>query len=375
MPAAPVRSPGAWAGRLGRPALLAVLSLAAILPARAQLAAPGAAASPAPAELTPAAADTVTTLDNLGAFAPQPPPVPPVPLVPPAPTAGYVPHMGVFDTIRESLLGDAYAKPSTWHPLPLTTFFTEGWDEAFVNPIPGSGGATRQGWINSFEGTFFRVWFLLFSYQNELRHDGNGYLGQYTIFVPLNRRLEIRFDVPFVVSNKGGPSNTYHNNFGDMFVSPRFLLSESQDFSQIFALNIRTPTGSTVNRNGVSTVSPHYQFWVNVAGPWVVRGGTGITIPTNRESGRDLYFADLSIGRYWEGAENALFHQFWVYLCANLNTPIDSSGPKNVAFLGLTPGFRFQIYGTWYFLAGVEVPVIGPKAFEYSPLVFLLKSY
>ncbi|WP_165063897.1 hypothetical protein [Paludisphaera rhizosphaerae] len=45
-------------------------------------------------------------------------------------TATYGPRveMGFFDTIAESLLGDAYAQGS-WHPLRLGTFFSEGWLE------------------------------------------------------------------------------------------------------------------------------------------------------------------------------------------------------------------------------------------------------
>ena len=48
---------------------------------------------------------------------------------------------------------------------------------------------------------------------------------------PLSRRFELRVDVPFVQSTKGGASDTYHGRFGDLVVSPRFLLSATRDFS------------------------------------------------------------------------------------------------------------------------------------------------
>ncbi len=67
--------------------------------------------------------------------------------------------------------------------------------------------------------------------------------------------------MPFIVSNKGGLSNTYHGNIGDFVVSPRFLLSESQDLSQVFECLVSTPTGSTVNGNGQATLTPQYEFW------------------------------------------------------------------------------------------------------------------
>ena len=66
-----------------------------------------------------------------------------------------------LDVAHDSLLGDAYseAAQANWRPLGLGTFFTEGWNEPYIEPPAGSGGAPRSGWVNSFEGTFFRSWF------------------------------------------------------------------------------------------------------------------------------------------------------------------------------------------------------------------------
>ena len=69
-------------------------------------------------------------------------------------------------------------------------------------------------------------------------------------------------------------------------------------------VNVRTPTGSQLNGNGVDSLSPHYQFWYNPYGNWAVRGGTGVTIPTNGVGGGTFYFANLGVGRYWKGAED-----------------------------------------------------------------------
>jgi hypothetical protein len=61
---------------------------------------------------------------------------------------------GIFDTITESVFGQP--DPNTWRPLPLSTFFSEGWNEAWVPSPSGSGGAPRQGWINAADGNFSR---------------------------------------------------------------------------------------------------------------------------------------------------------------------------------------------------------------------------
>ena len=47
------------------------------------------------------------------------------------------------------------------------------------------------------------------TYNNDWHGNGNQYVGSWTIFAPFSRRFEMRVDVPFIVSNKGGPSNTY----------------------------------------------------------------------------------------------------------------------------------------------------------------------
>jgi hypothetical protein len=219
-----------------------------------------------------------------------------------------------------------------------------------------------------------RAWFLSFATFNGINRNGNQYLGGYTIYTPLNRRLELRIDVPFVVSNKGRAKDTYHNRFGDLVVSPRFLLSETQDFSQLFAMNLRAPTGSRINGNGVDSLSPHYRFWYNFYANWAVRGGTGLTIPTTTGSGGTFYFANLGIGRYWEGADNALFRQQWLTFVANFTTPL-SGGTAAPTYLSLTPGYRVQIHGDWFLLAGLEVPVTSHREYGTQPILLLLKHY
>ena len=76
-----------------------------------------------------------------------------------APAAPRV-EMGLFDTITESVFG--HPDPDTWRPLLAPTFFSEGWNEAWVPSPNGSGGAPRQGWINAMDGNMYRLWFFTF---------------------------------------------------------------------------------------------------------------------------------------------------------------------------------------------------------------------
>jgi hypothetical protein len=53
--------------------------------------------------------------------------------------------------------------PDNWRPLPLSTFFSEGWRKPWVPSPNGSGGAPRQGWINAAFGNLYRLWLFTFA--------------------------------------------------------------------------------------------------------------------------------------------------------------------------------------------------------------------
>ena len=132
---------------------------------------------------------------------------------------------GVLGAIVKSLTGDVYADPSRWRELSWSTFFTEGWDEAWVSPPPGGGGAPRQGWLNAFDGVFYRLGIATYAYgensaatatrtwassSSTCRSTAASSFASTCLW-----RLEPRRD---------GASTT---NFGDFQIMPRFIVSES----------------------------------------------------------------------------------------------------------------------------------------------------
>ena len=299
-----------------------------------------------------------------------------------------------LEVIGQSLFDSIYAPEdqTRWSPLTLGTFFSEGWDVPYVNPtagdggLAGTGGAPRQGWVNSFGGTFFRAWFFAFAYDQGINsHIGNGYLGRYEIFVPFNRRYEMEIRYDFIVSGKGGTSNTYHGNTGDTNFIQRFQLSESKNFGQIFRVGILAPTGRQETGGGVANVSPYYEFWWNAYDKWVLKGETGVIVPTNhaKTSGYTDYHNLLSIGRYFPGSKESWFQQWWFYLVADAESTI-SGTPRRFTSFSLLPGMRCKLTdpistnigtGLWYFFASVNVPMTGPQAFSYQPIFALLYDY
>jgi hypothetical protein len=280
----------------------------------------------------------------------------------------------LLDTISESLLGDVYAEPSKWQPLPADTFFSEGWNRPWASPPPGQGGAPRQGWLNAFDGVFYRLGVATFGFAEDFHENGNQYSGGFTLYAPFSARFEVRLDVPFIVSNRAGSDNDYSTNFGDLQLTPRFLISESRDFTQSFNVTFRVPTGSQNNGNDFAAVTPTWEFWWN---PWsmlVLRGGAGFALPyTEGDRTRQEFIANLAAGYYFTPHNLTPFGDLVFYVSGNLRQPIDS-GPKDTVFT-LTPGFRTHLGANWYLLGGVEVPVTSPKAFDFQVLGGLMKVF
>jgi hypothetical protein len=149
-----------------------------------------------------------------------------------APTASPV-EMSFFDTIKESLCGEG-----KWRPLTLDTFFSEGWREPWAGGPAGQSGLTpRHGWLGSFEGLFYRLGLVSGTYRNNLNtpYGGEGYVGNFTTFLPFSRRFEMFISAPFLVANgTEDPTRGYRSDFGDVQVAASFLLSETEAFTQLF---------------------------------------------------------------------------------------------------------------------------------------------
>jgi hypothetical protein len=288
---------------------------------------------------------------------------------------------GIFDTITESVFGQP--DPNTWRPLPLSTFFSEGWNEAWVPSPSGSGGAPRQGWINAMDGNFYRLWFFTFAQAFNSGPKGNAYLGAYTIFLPFSRRMDLIINVPFVLRNNTvsgqpiiGPTGrpvqrtTSHSGFGDITFTPRVLLHETQDFSLTAEVAVSTPTG-TEPLAGKALLTPAIGFWNNFAGRWVIRGGVGCVIPTQRGGGETL-ISQLAVGQTLTAHDVPLFGDFTYYLSTVVHTPLSNGANTDVS---LTPGIRTHLGRDWYFLAGLPIPVTKQRIADLGMIFWFMKAW
>jgi hypothetical protein len=301
---------------------------------------------------------------------------------------------GLLGTIYESLFGAAYT-PERWRPLTLGTFFTEGWLEPWAGGPAGQSGLTpRHGWLGSFEGVFYRLWLVDLTYLKNVNkpYGGNGYSGNYAIFLPFSRRFEMDISVPFVNAHgTTDPTRGYRSDFGDLAVTPRFLLSETEAFTQTLNLVINLPTGNTQVGGHLMALYPRYSFWSNPGGSWVVRGGGGVEVPLNKDDFKPAPVVspegnlipakstvqttlglDLAIGRYFR-PHDVPFGDLVLYVNANAVIPLeDRSQPT---YVGVGPGTRFQITGNWFFLNYWEFPLTGPRPFTYQMQVAIVKVF
>jgi hypothetical protein len=313
-------------------------------------------------------------------------PVAPQPLVPgpsfgadggPVATASGT-EMGFLGAAIDSLFGDVYAE-GRWRPLSLSTFFSEGWNEPWAAAPAGRLGLTpRHGWLASFDAVFYRLWFITFGYQNDIntKFGGNRYTGTYSIFLPFSRRFEVLLDVPFVVSNgTKDPTRGYASEFGDLTVTPRFMLSETAATSQAFALAVRTPTGMPTTGNGIMALTPRYEFWTNPGGPWVVRGSTGIFVPMNKAENpvQTSIVGGVAVGRYFT-PHDVPFGDLVFYAASNFTVPLDG-GASRFTVVSVGPGTRFHIANDYYFLADWDFPVTGNRPDRYTLQLALLKVF
>ena len=191
------------------------------------------------------------------------------------------------------------------------------------------------------DGNLYRLWFFTFAQAFNSAPKGNAYLGSYTLLAPLNRRLELIINVPFIVRNNAtsglpilNPNNPTatttksHSGFGDVSFTPRFLVHETKDFSLTTELAVVTPTGNQPLAGNTTTLVPAFGFWNNFAGGWVIRGGLGLGIPMDGSG--DNLISQLAIGNTFTDHDVPLFGDFTCYLSTVVNTPLGNGDLTSV---------------------------------------------
>jgi hypothetical protein len=336
------------------------------------MARPGAAQEPAPAAAAPSVADLVEEMAQ--------PPVQPIDL---ATWSGRTEVYPFSEVILESICGQP--DPDSWRPLPCSTLFSEGWLEPWVPSPNGSGGAPRQGWINAADGNFYRLWWFTFAQAFNQGPKSNAYLGAYTLYTPLSRRLLLITNIPFVQQNvvtsglpiAGGPSGLttrtttrHQTTFGDLTFTPRVLLHETKDWTFTAEAAVTVPTGNPPLA-GKTALTPAVAFWNNFAGRWVIRGAFGDQIPLGG-GGYDTLISQLALGCTLTDHDVRLFGDFTLYVSAVVDTPLRDGQHTSMT---LTPGMRTHLGRDWYFLAGLPTPLTSARIGDIGMIFWFMKAW
>jgi hypothetical protein len=212
---------------------------------------------------------------------------------------------------------------------------------------------------------------------------GTAYRGGYTLMTPLNRRLELITNIPFVLRNNvdgGKPiieptgqtvtTTESHTGFGDISFTPRVLLHETKDFSLTTELAVSVPTGTRPLAGTTTVLTPNVSFWNNVAGGVVLRGGLGVSIPT--QGSEDELIGQLAIGQTLTEHDVPFLGDFTYYLSTVVNTPLSNGDQTRVT---LTPGVRTHVGHDWYFLAGLPVPVTKERVADLGMIFWFMKAW
>lgn len=345
-----------------------------------------AAVGTAPAQAQSPSSPTATLPADLSSTIVEPAPVaqPVGPITSAAACDGCGPprvELGFCETIIQSLCGKP--DPNTWRPLPLSTLFSEGWNEAWVPSPNGSGGAPRQGWINAADGNLYRLYFFTFAQGFNDPPKGTAYQGAYTLLTPLSRRFEIITNVPFVLRNSvdtGLPiidptgqrtaATASHTGFGDISVTSRVLLHETKDFSLTGELAVSYPTGTEPLAGNTYNFTPAIAFWNNIAGGCVIRGGVGVRMP--KDGSGDELISQLAVGQTLTDHDVPFLGDFTYYLSTVVNTPLTDTDQTRVT---LTPGIRTHLGCDWYLLAGLPVPVTKQRVADLGLICWFMKAW
>jgi hypothetical protein len=150
--------------------------------------------------------------------------------------------------------------------------------------------------------------------------------------------------------------------------------------TQSFNVAFRMPTGDTSNLNGVSAITPTYEFWTNWWKGLVLRGGAGFFVPFGHQSvdevgARASFVANFAFGYYFTPHDLTPVGDLVFYLSTNLVQTIDNHDIRTTNTVSLTPGFRTHLGQNWYFLGAVEVPVAQVKPFDYQVLGAIMKVF
>src|SRR5262249_26492782 len=222
-------------------------------------------------------------------------------------------------------------------------------------------------------GFFTREFHLGYAFTETFPDGSDGHLGIFQFQTPLSRRVWLGIDVPFIVGQEGSGIDSDAANFGDLVITPRVMLHETENLSISAGLSIELPTGEIKTGGDQTTLAPFVALWTDVGAGVSVRSGAGLAIPTDDfVTSNATFIYNLSIGQTITPHDQKLLGDFTYYLAMNLRQNL---GGDVHTFFSFTPGIRAHIACDTFFLFGYEVPVTGPRDFDQRFNFLIVKGF
>jgi len=124
---------------------------------------------------------------------------------------------------------------------------------------------------------------------------------------PLSRRLGLIFETPyvFVDPEDGGPID----GFGNLAISPRVLLAETERFLLASALEVETTAGDTATDIAEDEVAlaPSLSTWIDLGGWWALNSQLGLEYPVE-SSDAELFFRSALIHTFGSDDTHDVVH-------------------------------------------------------------------
>ena len=161
-------------------------------------------------------------------------------------------------------------------------------------------------------------------------------------------------------------------SFGDITLTPRVMLKETQDLSLSVQLAIQTPTGSTDSGAGRAILTPGVQFWQDIGRGFALRGGFNVGVGVNKPGTGTTLISQLAIGQTITPHDKPIFGDLTYYLALNASNQV---APTSLTTVTLGPGFRTHLGRNYYLLGALTVPVTAPHPYDESLTFWLMKTF
>ena len=256
-----------------------------------------------------------------------------------------------------------------WQPIELGTIF-EDCKDPWISPPDGSSGALRQGWLNTFDGFFTKEWHLAYAWTKNAAGSSDAHVGIFRFQHPLTKRLWVGVEAPLIV-NVGN-----ENDFGDVTITLKKMLHETQDLSINTGMGIRLATGDPETGGDLWGFSPQLNVWSDLGGGWSLRGGIlfNFTPEGNSPAPKSSFLGNVAIGHTLTEHDAAPLGDFTYYVAANIGVGLGGED-NDQSVVTITPGVRTHLGQATFFLAGVEIPVSNPNPFAQRVILQIVKGF